>query len=167
MSYLEGTGPQPVEVDGEMKLYGDGMTVQSFQDETDINKILKKAQRGMSLSHLQKHGALYGDFTDIDSLMAAHEKLARGKEIFDDLPSEVRREFANDASAFFKYVNDPDNRGRLQELLPVLAEPGQVLPAVRRSAASEANPALASASPEASSPAPGEPDSSGVASSST
>ena len=35
--------------------YKDGRTKQSFKDSTDINKILKKAQRTGSIAHLNKY----------------------------------------------------------------------------------------------------------------
>lgn len=132
--------------------YEDGMTKQAFKDSTDINKILKKAQRAGSLSHLVRHGATYGDFTDVDGLLDASLKIQRGQEIFDELPSELRREFGNQFD-FFRYVNDPANSGRLEELLPAAAAPGRQVPAVRRSAATEANPAVVSA-PTETPPAP-------------
>ena len=36
------------------KVYDDGRTKQSFKDQCDINKILKKAMRTGSIAHLQK-----------------------------------------------------------------------------------------------------------------
>ena len=147
MSEAEVRHPRPV------KKYKDGMTKQSFKDQTDINKILKKAQRQGSISHLVKHGAQYGDFSDMPTLLEAENRLRRGREIFDELPSEVRKEFDNNAGKFFTYVNDPANSDRLRELLPAIAEPGRQIPAVRRSASTEANPAVASAEPAESPPA--------------
>ncbi len=35
--------------------WGEALTKQSFKDSTDINKLLAKAARGESLSHLQRH----------------------------------------------------------------------------------------------------------------
>lgn len=168
-------GPQPVEVAAEdgsvsMVLYGDGRTKQAFKDQTDINKILQKAQQVGSLSHLVRHGAHYGDYSDVPDLLEAHKRLKGGQAIFDELPSELRREFP-DQFAFFSFVNDPANADRLKELLPQLAQPGRQLRAVRRSAATEAHPAMSSASdsetPPASSELPSEPSSSETPPSST
>lgn len=117
--------------------YDDGRTKQSFKDTTDINKILAKAAKGDAISHLAKHGAVYGDFTDIDDLLTAYERLQRGQEIFQELPGEVRREFHNDAGRFFRYVNDPKNSDRLAELIPALAAPGNDMPEPLRRAESE------------------------------
>ena len=105
-------------------VYDDGRTKQSFRDETDINKILSRAQKTGTISHLAKHEARYGDFADFD-FFDAQLKLTRGREIFDDLPSEVRNEFGQSQAAFFQYVNDPKNIERLGQLLPALAAPGK------------------------------------------
>ncbi len=104
--------------------YPDGMTKQSFKDETDINKLLQRAQKTGTISHLNKHEARYGDFSDFD-FFEATLKLTQGREIFDELPSEVRAEFRNSPADFFKYVNDPANRDRLDKLMPALAAPGR------------------------------------------
>lgn len=106
--------------------YKDGRTKQSFKKSCDINELLSKARRQGTLSHLQKHGAYYGDFADVD-LLSLQTKINKGMEIFGALPAEVRREFANEPDRFFRYVNDPENRERLPELLPDLARPGKQL----------------------------------------
>ncbi len=112
--------------------YTDGRTKQAFKDQTDINKILAKAARGDAITHLAKHGATYGDFTDIDDLLTATRRLEKGKMIFADLPGEVRREFSNDVGAFFNYVNDPKNVENLERLIPGLTKRGNQLPALNQ-----------------------------------
>jgi len=104
--------------------YKDGRTKQSFKDETDINKIMMRAEKTGTISHLNKHQGSYSDFAEFDYFENL-QKLTRGREIFDDLPAEVRNEFANSPSDFFKYVNDPANKDRLETLLPALAAPGR------------------------------------------
>lgn len=108
------------------KKYNDGRTKQSFKDSADINKILRKAQKAGTLSHLQKFEGVYGDFSDFD-YQEAQIMLARGKSIFDELPSEVRNEFGNNPASFFQYVNDPANKDELAKKLPALAAPGRQL----------------------------------------
>lgn len=122
-------------------------TKQSFKDECDINKILARAQKTGTLSHLSKYQAQYGDFADYDFF--EHQRmLTRGREIMDELPSEIRSEFHNDPRAFFAYVNDPANVDRLGELLPALAAPGRQLLNVRdRGASAPASEPKASETP--------------------
>ncbi len=110
------------------KVYEDGRTKQAFKDSTDINKILKKAQKTGSLAHLVKYPeAVYGEFEGYD-LLEAYDKVKRAQGIFDDLPSEVRNEFGNDALKFAGYASDPLNVKRLGELLPAIAEPDRYFP---------------------------------------
>lgn len=139
------------------KDYSDGRTKQSFKDSTDINKILAKAQVQGSLSHLMKHGAVYGDFQDVPDLLTAHQRIKAGQKIYEELPSELRREFP-DMFKFFEHVavkaSTPEGLEALELELPDLARPGRQVPAVVRSAATEANPATRSAEPEAPAEAP-------------
>lgn len=108
----------------EEKDYSDGRTKQAFKDSTDINKLLFRAQREGTLSHLAKHGAVYADFSDVPDLLEAHRRLQVGERIYRELPSELRREFP-DKFKFFAYVNDPANAGDLARVLPELAKPGR------------------------------------------
>ncbi len=132
--------------------YSDGRTKQAFKDSCDINKILKKAQLAGGLSHALKYPeAVYGEFTGID-LLSAFGQIKRANAIFDDLPSEVRREFKGDALAFAGFASNPANIGRLQELLPAIAEPGSYFP----NPAKRTEPPVAAipAAPGAGPPAP-------------
>lgn len=113
---LNGCLKQPV--------YLDGRTKQSFKDECDINKLLVRAQKSGTLSHLQKYEKRYGDFADYD-FMENTLKMTEGRQIFDALPSELRREFNQSPAAFFEFVNDPENKDLIAKKLPALAEPGR------------------------------------------
>ena len=109
---------------GPITDYGESMTKQAFKDSTDINKIIRKAQKQGSLEHALKYpAAVYGEFTGVD-LLGAFQQVERAQAIFDECPSEVRREFDNDAFKFMAFASDPENIDRLPELLPQLAEPG-------------------------------------------
>ncbi len=108
-------------------VYDDGRTKQSHRDETDIVKIMARFDKTGTISHLEKHEGVYADFSDFDF----HEqtrKLTRGREIFDDLPAELRKEFGQSPAAFFEYVNDPKNIDDLKKRLPALAKPGRQIP---------------------------------------
>lgn len=108
--------------------FGPSRTKESFKDSCDINKIVKRAQKEGSLAHALKYPApVYAEFQDVD-LLGAYEQIGRAQAIFDDLPSEVRAEFDQDAFKFAKYASDPANNERLTELLPALAEPGRQWP---------------------------------------
>lgn len=108
-------------------VYDDGRTKQSHKDETDIVKIMARFEKTGTISHLAKYEAIYADYSDYE-YHAELNKLTRGREIFDALPAEVRREFSQSPAAFFEFVNDPANKDDLLKKLPALAEPGQQIP---------------------------------------
>ncbi len=110
-------------------VYDDGRTKQCHKDECDINKIMARFDRTGTISHVVKYEGVYADFSDFD-YHAQLNKLTRGREMFDALPAEMRREFNQDPAAFFKYVNDPANKDDLLLKLPGLAAPGTQLPRV-------------------------------------
>ncbi len=126
--------------------FKDGRTKQSFKDETDINKLLQRAEKSGTISHLNKHEARYGDFANFD-FFEAQLQLARGGEIFADLPAEIRSEFNQSPAQFFDYVNNPVNKDRLGKLLPALAAPGRQLPVIAPDNADEAKARSASETP--------------------
>ncbi len=104
--------------------YKDGRTKQAFKDETDIVKMLSRAQKAGTLSHLEKFEGMYGDFADFD-FFHSQIMLSKGAEVFKALPSELRNEFNQSPEQFFEYVNDPANADELAKRLPALAEPGR------------------------------------------
>ncbi len=128
--------------------YKDGRTKQCFKDDCDINKIMTRFEVTGTISHLAKWEGVYADFSDFDFQMQT-QQLTRGREIFDELPAEVRKEFGQSPAAFFKYVNDPANADDLRKKLPALAKPGQQLPPVV-SPTADNEAALAAASEPAS-----------------
>lgn len=106
-----------------------GRTKQCYKDECDVNKILERAQTIEGLSHLEKHGAHYADYSDFDFQSHAY-KMAKGQEIFEELPAEIKREFKQNPQAFFEFATDPKNANRLPELFPQLAKRGNFFPKV-------------------------------------
>ncbi len=110
----------------QVQKYTDGRTKQSFRDECDINLIMQRAAQGGTISHLEKYEGVYADFSDFD-FFEHTQKLTQGREVFDDLPAEIRREFGQSPAAFFAYVNDPQNINDLVSKLPDLARPGTQL----------------------------------------
>ncbi len=113
----------------QVEKYTDGRTKQCFKDECNINKIMARAEKAGTISHLQKFEGIYADYSDFD-FFEQTQKLTKGREVFDALPAELRREFGQSPAAFFNYVNDPANVDDLRERLPALAAPGTQLPDV-------------------------------------
>lgn len=95
---------------------GDGpsLTRQEFKDDCDINRILRKYQLTGAINHFAKYSAEYGDYTACD-LQSAYAMIQRAREMFDALPSAIRSEVMT-PEGFLKFVQDPANKARMQEL---------------------------------------------------
>ncbi len=114
--------------------YEDGRTKQCHRDECDINKIMARFDVIGTISHVAKYEGVYADFSDFD-FHEQTQKLTRGREIFDDLPAEIRQEFGQSPAQFFAYVNDPANKDEIRTKLKGLAMPGRQLPSADQEAA--------------------------------
>ncbi len=88
---------------------GDTLTQQHFQEETEINNILRSHDRNGVISHIHKGQAIYGDFSDITDLQDALAKLKQANSEFMNVPSEIREKFQNDAGKFYTFASNPDN----------------------------------------------------------
>ena len=88
-------------------------TKKQFAKECDINLIMKKFHKEGILTHLRKYGAQYGEATSND-LLEAMDTLTRAQTMYEDLPSEVRKNFAG-PEEFVDFVSDPDNVEKLRE----------------------------------------------------
>lgn len=88
---------------------------QQFAQETDIHYILEKFTRTGTLPVVTEK-PMYGDFSNVQDFQEAQNLIARTKEYFDALPSDIRARFANDPREFLEFVNDPDNEAEAIEL---------------------------------------------------
>ena len=87
----------------------ESLTKQSFKDECNINKIMAKFQKTGAINHYAKHGPQYGDTLHVE-LLDALLIVRESQEMFDDLPSSVRKRFGNDPAEFLEFMEDPANR---------------------------------------------------------
>lgn len=136
--------------------FGKSLTKQSFRQETDINRLLDRAQKAGTLSHLEKYQPMYGEMSDFN-FFEAQVMLSKGREAFMELPSEIRKEFNQSPKEFFDFVNDPANKNNLAEKLPALAKPGrQIIDVSGKTPPVDPPAAPAASEPSASVPTPSE-----------
>lgn len=99
--------------DGKQKI---GKTKQSFKEEADTNNIVKKHGR----LAIQQQAALaikeYGDYTEINEYQQSLDLIRNSNENFAKLPSEIRKEFNNNAGEFLEFATNPKNEEKMYEL---------------------------------------------------
>lgn len=102
-------------------------TQQHFKDECDIDRILKKySATGFLVDPLvPRREPLFGDFSESMSFMEAQTRIARVREAFDSLPSQIRDRFGNDPYRLLSWCEDPENAAEAVKLglLPESALP--------------------------------------------
>ena len=89
-------------------------TKQEFKNDCDINRIMSKFQRTGALTHFANYSATYGDITALD-YQTAQNTLIRARNLFDSLPSSVRK-IVSTPAGFLDFVQDPKNAEKLIEL---------------------------------------------------
>lgn len=90
-------------------------TKQSFKRDCDINVILGKYAKGQVVDHLAKWEGSFGEFPAMD-FREAMELTRQAQEMFADLPSEVRKRFANDPGLFLEFTQEVNDKGELKNL---------------------------------------------------
>lgn len=94
---------------------GDSLTQQQFADECDINSIMARYQRTGALEHFNRHGANYADVGAVE-FQDAMNLVINARQMFNELPSTLRKRFHNDPVQFYEFVQDPDNAEAAHEL---------------------------------------------------
>lgn len=88
-------------------------TKQSFKDECDINKIMKRFKKVMGAEYLNRFngytGGQFGDFSNVTDYRTAIEQVSQARGVFEALPAKVRARFQNDAAEFLDFCHNPAN----------------------------------------------------------
>lgn len=112
---------------------GPSMTRAEFQQECDINFILKGYENGKAWpGNMPGVEPLYYDFTTVPStLQEAMSQMQEAAAAFGSLHANVRREFDNDPVRFVEFAADPANLDQMRQWglapaakPPIAPEPG-------------------------------------------
>lgn len=120
------------------------LTQQHFQEECDINVIMKRYLQTGQVTHLQKTQAQYGYAPALTFTEAMHT-VAYATEEFLQLPSEVRAHFNNDPAQFLDAAADETQRPVFEDL--GLLEPNPSITPDEPREAAPAQPVVASPPP--------------------
>ena len=90
-------------------------TEQNMTKECDVNEIIKKYDKQGLITHLNRIEAQFGDMTGMD-YKESLDLVIKVKAEFDQLPSEIRKEFSNDPAKYLEFMENPENRDRAIEL---------------------------------------------------
>lgn len=91
------------------------LTVQAPREEVDINKIMKRIEKGMMVNNNDLEGR-FEDISEYDGLEAAYIKVQKANEAFMELPADLRFKFDNDPVKLIDFLEDEGNRKEAEEL---------------------------------------------------
>lgn len=94
---------------------GETRTQQHFQNEVNINTIVRKYQSTGMLPQINGMPPQYGDFTGLD-FRAAQTKIAEATQSFAQLPANLRKRFQNDPAQLVDFIGNEDNRAEAEKL---------------------------------------------------
>lgn len=107
------------------RLEGESMTQQSHKDACDVNNILKRFQQTGVIEHRNRYNGVYTDFVDAPDYHTAMTAVVNAQQMFEDLPSQLRKQFGNDPAAFLHFVDHATDEQLIEAGLmePPAAEP--------------------------------------------
>lgn len=112
---------------------GPSRTKQSYQEESEINNIVKRYMKTGMLDHLAKYAGRYDDLPAAGDFHQAMNLITDANSMFEELPSAVRSRFGNDPAGFLDFVGNPENREEMVEM-------GLIRPEIATETDAEADP---------------------------
>ena len=112
-----------------------GKTEQCHKKDCDIRVIMRKAERQGVLEHVNRYKGQYMDLPDVPSFHEAMNIIATADQMFETVPSHIRKKFGNDPAEYLKFMQNPENRDAIEALgldashLPKPVEPDPLPPA--------------------------------------
>lgn len=91
-------------------------TKASFQDESDINYIMRRFEKTGQLPEMIRENPIYGDFSNPVDYQEALNLINLAHEQFDALGAKVRDRFQNDPEKFLAFCSDPANQEEMIDL---------------------------------------------------
>lgn len=99
----------------KLHMRGEPITKQSQKDDCDINLIMARYVKTGVLDHQRAHGGEYG-YASADTFNESMQIVAKGKTMFEELPSQIRTKFENDPAKFLDFVQDNKNIDEMAEM---------------------------------------------------
>jgi len=90
-------------------------TEQAHKDACDINKIITRYTKTGLITNVSKIEAKYGDISGLQ-YKEALDLIINSKQMFKELPSNIRKEFENNPGKLLEFMEDPNNRKKAEEL---------------------------------------------------
>lgn len=95
---------------------GTSLTQQNFQEECDINNIMRRFAKTGVLAHENTSTARYGNFTGFTDYHASMNKIIDAQNSFMSVDATIRARFHNDPGEFLEFTTNPENISEMIEM---------------------------------------------------
>lgn len=92
------------------KLSDKKLTDQSYKKMCDINEIIAQYRRTGMLPHMKQKQPMYVDTTELPNFLEAFSIVQEAKDLFYELPSDVRKLMNHDPSQLESFIKDEENK---------------------------------------------------------
>jgi phage internal scaffolding protein len=93
-----------------------GLTEQSHKKSCDMHHIMKNAERTGVIEHLNAYPAGYGDMPSSTDFHEHMNAVVAAQEMFESVPSEIRKKFGNDPAEFLEFMEDNKNYEAIEKM---------------------------------------------------
>lgn len=84
-------------------------TQRHFQDEVNVNNIMRKYRQTGTITHLNNKQGKFADLTSAPDYFESISQIRTAQQAFDQLPSELRARFQNDPALMLDFIHNPEN----------------------------------------------------------
>ncbi len=95
---------------------GESLTEQQYAEESKILTKIRKFDSQGFFDSINRNPAQYSDFSEITDLASAIDQIQSAEESFMTIPSDIRKQFNNSSSEFFKFASDAKNYDELVQM---------------------------------------------------
>lgn len=92
------------------------LTKQEFEQQTNINNILKNYKFTGTITMINRKSPLYGDFTSVSDFKTALDRVNEAQQDFLTLPAKVRARFNHNPAELIAFLADKENEKEALEL---------------------------------------------------
>jgi len=85
------------------------MTQSQYEDETNVNKIMKRYHADGAELQLSRNPGQYADLTSIKDYQGSLQTIINAQNAFNSLPSTTRNRFQNDPQQLLNFMSDENN----------------------------------------------------------
>lgn len=92
------------------------LTEQHHGESVKIQNILSNYERTGLITHINRREPIFADWTSAPDYYHAQKIIADANSMFEQVPAQIRAQFANDPAQFLDFIQNPENKQAMEDL---------------------------------------------------